>query len=167
MFVERRELNFVKLTKFKVNNRRGSVFRMSKVTLRIRKYIVNKLLDRKQFVVDMMHIGAKAPTRDEIKDQVATQLKANKDLVVIFGLQTKFGGGRTTGFGFIYDNLDALKSIEPKHRLIKAGLKEKSTVTRRQRKNIRKQKVKVWGSGVRATAHKTRRQQRKEELGNQ
>ena len=141
--------------------------RMSKVTLRIRKYIVNKLLDRKQFVVDMMHIGAKAPTRDEIKDQVATQLKANKDLVVIFGLQTKFGGGRTTGFGFIYDNLDALKNTEPKHRLIKAGLKEKSTVTRRQRKNIRKQKVKVWGSGVRAAAHKTRRQQRKEEMGNQ
>ena len=115
----------------------------------------------------MMHIGGKAPTRDEIKEQVASQLKANKDLVVIFGLQTKFGGGRTTGFGFIYDNLDALKAIEPKHRLIKAGLKEKSTVTRRQRKNVRKEKMKVWGSGVRAAAHKVRRQQRKEELGNQ
>ena len=140
---------------------------MSKTTLRIRKYIVNKLLDRRQFVVDMMHLGGKAPTRDEIKEQVATQLKANKDLVVIFGLQTKFGGGRTTGFGFIYDNLDALKSTEPKHRLIKAGLKAKSTVTRRSRKNARKEKMKVWGSGVRAAAHKVRRQQRKEEMGNQ
>ena len=140
---------------------------MSKVTLRIRKYIVNKLLDRKQFVVDMMHVGGKAPTRDEIKDQVASQLKANKDLVVIFGLHTKFGGGRTTGFGFIYDNLDALKNVEPKHRLIKAGLAEKGKVTRRMRKNDRKQKMKVWGSGVRAANHKTRRQQRKEELGNQ
>ena len=139
---------------------------MSKVTLRIRKYIVNKLLDRKQFVVDMLHVGGKAPSRDEIKEQVASQLKANKELVVIFGLQTKFGGGRTTGFGFIYDNLDALKNTEPKHRLIKAGLKDKSTATRRQRKNTRKEKMKVWGSGVRAAAHKVRRQQRKEELGN-
>ena len=141
--------------------------RMSKVTMRIRKYIVNKLLDRKQFVVDLKHPGARAPTRDEIKDLVAKQLKANKDLIVIFSLETKFGGGRTTGFGLIYDNLDALKTIEPKHRLIKAGLAEKSKVTRRMRKNTRKQKVKVWGSGVRAQRHKVRRQQRKEALEGQ
>ncbi|KAH0788291.1 ribosomal protein S24e [Histomonas meleagridis] len=140
---------------------------MSKVTMRIRKYIVNKLLDRKQFVVDLKHPGARAPTRDEIKDLVAKQLKANKDLIVIFSLETKFGGGRTTGFGLIYDNLDALKTIEPKHRLIKAGLAEKSKVTRRMRKNTRKQKVKVWGSGVRAQRHKVRRQQRKEALEGQ
>ena len=140
---------------------------MSKVTMRIRKYIVNKLLDRKQFVVDLKHPGNRAPTRDEIKDLVAKQLKANKDLIVIFSLETKFGGGHTTGFGLIYDNLDALKTIEPKHRLIKAGLAEKSKVTRRMRKNTRKQKVKVWGSGVRAQRHKVRRQQRKEALEGQ
>lgn len=138
---------------------------MSKVSVHIRKYIVNKLLDRKQFVIDMQHLGAKAPTRDEIKDEVASRLKANKDLVVIFGLETKFGGGHTTGFGFVYDSLDALKKTEPKHRLIKAGLAEKGKVTRRMRKNARRQKVKVWGSGKRAEAHKIRRQQRKEELG--
>ena len=137
------------------------------VTLRIRKYIVNKLLDRKQFVVDLKHPGAKAPTRDEIKDLVAQKLKANKELIVIFSLETKFGGGKTTGFGLIYDNADALKTIEPKHRLIKAGLAEKSKITRRMRKNARKQKMKVWGSGVRSERHKVRRQQRKEALDGQ
>ena len=138
---------------------------MSKVTMRIRKYIVNKLLDRKQFVVDLSHPGAAAPSRDEIKDLVASKCKANKDVIVIFGLHTKFGGGHTTGFGFIYDNQDAMKKVEPKHRLIKAGLAEKSKNTRRMRKNARKQKMKVWGSGVRAARHKVRRQQRKEEMG--
>lgn len=138
---------------------------MSKATLRIRKYIVNKLLDRKQFVVDLKHPGAPAPTREEIKDLVASQLKANKEFTVIFGLKTIYGGGRTTGFGLIYDNKDALLKVEPTHRLIKAGLKEKSKQTRRSRKNTRKQKMKVWGTGVRAQNHKTRRQQRKEELG--
>ncbi|OHT07383.1 ribosomal protein S24e [Tritrichomonas foetus] len=133
--------------------------------MRIRKYIVNKLLDRKQFIVDLKHPGDKAPTRDEIKDLVSAQLKANKENVVIFGLKTQFGGGRTTGFGLIYDNKDAMKKVEPKHRLIKAGLAEKSKMTRRMRKNARKQKMKVWGTGVRASNHKTRRQQRKEELG--
>ena len=139
-------------------------FRM--VSLRIRKYIRNQLLDRKQFVVDLTHPGDKAPTRDEIKEQVSKTLHSNKDLIVIFGLHTVFGGGRTTGFGFVYDSKDALTKYEPKHRLIKAGLATKGTKTRRMRKNDRKQKVKVWGSGVRAAAHKTRRQQRKEEMGN-
>ena len=139
--------------------------KMSKVTMRIRKYIVNKLLDRKQFVVDLSHPGAAAPTRDAIKDLVASQCKASKDLVVIFGLHTKFGGGHTTGFGFIYDSKDAMTKVEPKHRLIKAGLAEKDKKTRRMRKNARKQKMKVWGSGTRAARHKVRRQQRKEELG--
>ena len=139
--------------------------KMSKATLRIRKYIQNKLLDRKQFVVDLQHPGDKAPTRDEIKEQVSKTLHSNKDLIVIFGLHTVFGGGRTTGFGFVYDSKDALTKYEPKHRLIKAGLATKGTKTRRMRKNDRKRKVKVWGSGVRAAAHKERRQKRKEEMG--
>ena len=139
--------------------------RMSQATMRIRKYIVNKLLDRKQFVVDLSHPGKAAPSRAEIKDLVAAKCKADKECVVIFGLHTKFGGGRTTGFGLIYDSKDAMIKVEPKHRLIKAGLAEKSKNTRRMRKNARKQKMKVWGSGVRSSRHKVRRQQRKEELG--
>ena len=133
--------------------------------MRIRKYIVNKLLDRKQFVVDLSHPGAAAPTRDEIKALVAKQLNANKEFIVVFGLTTKFGGGRTTGFALVYDNKDAMMKVEPLFRLVKAGLQQKSKQTRRMRKNARKQKVKVWGAGVRAERHKVRRQQRKEELG--
>jgi hypothetical protein len=45
----------------------------------------------------------------------------------------------------VYNNLDALKKVEPKDRLIKATLAEKGTFTRRQRKNARKQKMNVWG----------------------
>lgn len=143
----------------------GPPFPMSKVTLRIRKFISNKLLDRKQFAIELSHEGQKAPTREEIKDEVAKKIHADKNLVVVFALHTIFGGGKTTGFVYIYDNQDALQKFEPKHRLIKAGLAQKGTKTRRMRKNDHKQKVKVWGSGVRAAAHKTRRQQRKEEMG--
>jgi small subunit ribosomal protein S24e len=139
---------------------------MAKASLTVRKQIENKLLDRTQFVVDLKHSGDRAPTRDEIKDLITTKLKADKTRVVVFGLHTQFGGGHTTGFALIYTSTDALKQIEPKHRLIKAGLAEKTKVTRRMRKNSRKQKMKVWGSGKRAVKHKTRRQQRKEELGN-
>jgi small subunit ribosomal protein S24e len=135
---------------------------MCPAALTIRKEIENKLLDRTQFVVDLRHGGDKAPTRDEIKELLAAKMKAKKDLIVVFGLETQFGGGRTTGFGLIYKSIDALKLIEPKHRLIKAKLADKGKLTRRQRKNVRKQKMKVWGSGKRAQKHKLGRQQRKE-----
>jgi small subunit ribosomal protein S24e len=39
--------------------------------------------------------------------------------VVVYGLKTAFGGGRSTGFCLIYDNLQAVKDFEPKHRLIR------------------------------------------------
>ena len=138
---------------------------MAPVTLRIRKYIKNTLLQRKQFVVDLLHEGQAAPTRQEIIEQIAKNMKATKELVSVFGIETKMGGGRTTGFGFIYDNKDALLKTEPRYRLIRAGLAEKKTVTRRARKNTRKEQAKVWGSGKRAAQHKERRQKRKEEMG--
>ncbi len=31
----------------------------------------------------------------------------------------QFGGGKSTGFGLIYDNLDSAKKFEPKYRLIR------------------------------------------------
>lgn len=37
-------------------------------------------------------------------------------------LQTKFGGGRSTGFGLIYDDEASQKQFEPKHRLVRVSL---------------------------------------------
>ena len=33
----------------------------------------------------------------------------------------QFGGGKSTGFGLIYDTLEAAKRFEPKYRLIRVG----------------------------------------------
>ena len=58
--------------------------------------------------------------------------------VSLFGFRTQFGGGKSTGFGLIYDNIDAMKKFEPKHRLVRAGLvikKESSRKQRKERKN--------------------------------
>ena len=43
--------------------------------------------------------------------------KTEASSVVCFGFKTAFGGGRSTGFALIYDNLDAAKKFEPKYRL--------------------------------------------------
>lgn len=36
---------------------------------------------------------------------------------LLYGFKVAFGGGRSTGFGMIYDNLVAAKKFEPKYRL--------------------------------------------------
>ena len=39
--------------------------------------------------------------------------------VFVFGMRTQFGGGKSSGFGLIYDNVDAAKKFEPKYRLVR------------------------------------------------
>jgi len=55
-------------------------------------------------------------SKDEIREKLAGAYKSQKDNVVVFGLRTKFGGGKSTGFGLIYDDVDSLKKFEPKYR---------------------------------------------------
>lgn len=112
------------------------------VTLRTRKFIRNPLLLRRQFVVDILHPNRPNISKDELRDKLATMYKATKDQVSVFGLQTQFGGGKTTGFGLVYDSPEAMKKFEPRHRLIRVGMATKieraSRQQRKQRKNRQK-----------------------------
>merc|ERR1712230_173965 len=83
------------------------------VTLRTRKFIRNPLLGRKQMVVDILHPNRANISKDELRGKLAEMYKANKDQVNVFGLQTQFGGGKTTGFALVYDSPEALKKFEP------------------------------------------------------
>jgi small subunit ribosomal protein S24e len=38
--------------------------------------------------------------------------------IFVFKFCTHFGGGKSYGFGLIYDNLKSAKKFEPKYRLI-------------------------------------------------
>lgn len=42
-------------------------------------------------------------SKKEIKDKLAKQFKSDESRISIFGLKTKFGGGRTSGFALIYN----------------------------------------------------------------
>jgi len=72
--------------------------------------------------------------------------KTTPDVVFVFGFKTNFGGGKTTGFGLIYDTLDFAKKFEPRHRLGRHGLYEKKTSTRKQRKERKNRMKKVRGT---------------------
>jgi small subunit ribosomal protein S24e len=63
--------------------------------------------------------------------------KANKDQVNVFGLQTQYGGGKTTGFALVYDSPEALKKFEPHYRLVRVGMASKIEKPSRQQRTCR------------------------------
>lgn len=69
----------------------------SPVTLRTRKFITNRLLQRRQMVLDVIHPTRANVSKDELQEKLATMYKANKEQCVVFGMRTHYGGGRSTG----------------------------------------------------------------------
>uniref|UniRef100_H0XST5 40S ribosomal protein S24 n=1 Tax=Otolemur garnettii TaxID=30611 RepID=H0XST5_OTOGA len=110
------------------------------VTIRTRKN--NRLLQRKQMVIDVLHPGKATVPKTEIREKID---KTTPDVISVFGFRTHFGGGKTTGFGMVYDSLDYAKKNEPKHRLARHGLYEKKKTSRKQRKERKNRTKKVRG----------------------
>ncbi|KAL3422575.1 40S ribosomal protein S24-B [Phlyctema vagabunda] len=106
------------------------------VTLRTRKFIRNPLLGRKQMVVDILHPSRANISKEELRGKLAEMYKANKDQVNVFGLQTQFGGGKTTGFALVYDSPEALKKFEPHYRKVRVGVATKVEKPSRQQRTF-------------------------------
>lgn len=51
--------------------------------------------------------------------------KVLPDVCFVFSFKTCFGGGKSTGFGLIYDSLDQAKKFEPKYRLARVSIRTK------------------------------------------
>lgn len=127
--------------------------------------MTNRLLCRKQMVVDVLHPGQPSVKKSDIREKLAKMYKVSQnppkkklihhnlklfqvtpDVIFVFGFRTNFGGGKSTGFGLIYDTLDLAKKFEPKHRLARHGLYEKNKQTRKQRKERKNRMKKVRGT---------------------
>merc|ERR1719471_1388624 len=78
-----------------------------KFTLYIQKVIVNPLLGRKQMAVDILHPEVSNVKRADIKASISKKFKATEDRIAVFGVKPKFGGGRSSGFVTVYDDVDA------------------------------------------------------------
>ena len=57
-------------------------------------------------------LKGKLARMDDVKDS---------NTIFVFKFRTHFGGGKSTGFGLIYDSVDNAKKYEPKYRLIRVS----------------------------------------------
>ena len=96
--------------------------------------------------MDVSHPNKATPGKQELREKIAKMYKTTPDLVFCFGFRTQFGGGKSTGFALIYDTLDHAKKFEPKHRLVRNGLKKVERQARKQRKERKNRMKKVRGT---------------------
>merc|ERR1712006_19977 len=118
----------------RASRREGSAMGGDKgCTVRTRKFLTNRLLQRKQFVIDVLHPGRANVSKEDLKSLLSKKYKVpDQANISLFGFKTAFGGGRSTGFGLIYDNITAPKKFEPKYRLVRNGIAKKEEKSMKQ-----------------------------------
>ncbi|GJW17483.1 40S ribosomal protein S24-1 [Tanacetum coccineum] len=118
----------------------------SNVTIKTRKFMTNRLLSRKQFVIDVLHPGKANVSKADLKKNLAEMYGVrDESAIFVFKFRTHFGGGKSTGFGLIYDSVENAKKYEPKYRLIRNGLDTKVERSRKQLKERKNRAKKIRG----------------------
>jgi small subunit ribosomal protein S24e len=117
------------------------------VTIRTRKFLNNRLLNRKQMIVDVLHPNLPNVSKTDLRSKLAQHYHVkDEQTVFLFGFRTEFGGGKSTGFALIYDSLEDALDCEPNYRLIRSGLRQKVQTSRKSRKELKNRKKKVRGA---------------------
>eukprot|EP01084_Bolivina_argentea_P257879 434554_1 len=116
------------------------------VTVKTRKFIVNKLLCRKQMVVDIRHQHLATPSRRLIRRKISSIYKVkDPHTIVLFGFKSKYGGGKTTGFCLIYDNFKSRKRFDYRYRLVRDKFAKKKEGSRKAQKELKNRRKKMVG----------------------
>lgn len=93
--------------------------------IRIIEEHANPLLKRHEYRFEVAHATAATPSRDAVRGELAKLVKASKDRVIIERMRARYGTAVTRGDAMVYETVDAAKSTERSHILVRNGLKEK------------------------------------------
>lgn len=92
------------------------------VTIKTRRLRVNKLLARKELLLDVYHEGKPNVSQKDLRELIANKYHYEPKNIVLFGFRTAFGGNRSSGFCLAYENQQYLVKYEPIYRLRRAGV---------------------------------------------
>ena len=118
------------------------------VVIRVRKFLHNKLLSRKQMVVDVIHTNEAGISKEKVREMIAKKYKVDERNIICFGFKTVYGGGKTTGFCLIYNNYQYLLKYEPKYRLRLLDILPKPLITRKGKKELKGKCKKTRGKAI-------------------
>ncbi|TXG57166.1 hypothetical protein EZV62_018479 [Acer yangbiense] len=73
-----------------------------------------------ELVIDVLHPGRANVSKAQLKEKLGRMYEVkDSNSIFVFKFCTHFGGGKSTGFGLIYDSVENAKKYEPKYRLIR------------------------------------------------
>ncbi len=84
----------------------------------------NPVIDRMELNFRVSHPKEVTPKRKEIRDEIAAQLKVQKDRIVIDNMKPEFGKPETMGYAKIYKSKNDALKIESKAVLKRNNLME-------------------------------------------
>lgn len=91
------------------------------VVISTKKIVNNRLLNRKQMLVDILHPLKATISKKELQEKLAALYKTTPDVVVPYGIKSQIGGGKSSGFAKIYDSLDDAKRYEHKYMMARVS----------------------------------------------
>ena len=104
------------------------------ITIRARRLRINKLLARREILLDVFHEGKPNVSQNDLKELLSKKYGWDTKNIVLYGFKTAFGGNKSTGFVLAYDNQQYLVKNEPIHRLRRLQILPKKNPKRKPEK---------------------------------
>lgn len=82
----------------------------------------NALLRRTEVRFTIDHKGEATPKLAAVAEEIVKGMKSKKGAVVIESIETKYGGGVSTGYAKVYDSEEAALEYESEHLLKRNGI---------------------------------------------
>lgn len=96
---------------------------MSQVSVKIVSERYNKLVPRREVVVEVNHVGGGTPSRQQVVSAVREALGLpSHSIVVVRRIVTIYGACLTRAYVHVYESLERAKAFEPKYILKRNGL---------------------------------------------
>ena len=88
------------------------------------------------------------PSRKAIREKLAQIYKKDENCIAVYGCRVQFGGGKTTGFACVYDDLKSRQKFDQHHHMVRDGVAEKKPKTRKAKKELKGRVKKVRGKEI-------------------
>ncbi len=82
----------------------------------------NPLYQRTEVYFVLDHVGESTPGRNAVAEEVAKQMKAKRDCVVVTTIESVYGTGKSKGYAKVYDSKDAALKLEREYLLKRNGI---------------------------------------------
>ncbi|MCQ2086237.1 MAG: 30S ribosomal protein S24e [archaeon] len=84
----------------------------------------NVLFKRTEICFTIDHDGESTPVKTAIAEDIAKQMKVKRDQVVLSGIKSIYGNGRSKGYARIYTSKEDAQKVEPEFILKRNGIQK-------------------------------------------